>query len=242
MDVTLTLQDDAFDRAEELAAELRIEEPAALGHLAYLWRWATRVLKPKHNAAPDGIVRGRAAVIRIEAAARWKGIRGAFVAALERMQLIARALKKIRVKGTAPYAEEWKKREAARVRERERRAAKRAEMQKMVSATTPPRLVSISKNDGVDEHGNPRADHPLGLWTWMMRARSDGRGVAPDREPPSEFETWHARLKREEISDYELSAAWNSYLRDQHFRERAWPVAVFMTEGVYRPRLTQTVA
>lgn len=243
MDVALKLQEDAFDRAEELAAELRIDAPTALGHLSYMWRWANRVLCPEGSRAPDGIIRGRSAVIRLEAAARWKGVKGAFVAALERMQLIARTLKKIRVKGTQVYADEQKKRmERARV-ERERRAAKK----KAEQAANPPkpRLVATKISEAA-----------LNFWRWMMHERAQDvdkpdadpmaprdfrilrAGCAPDFEPPPSFGEWFENREREGISLQQLARAWFKYLGDTHFESRSWPVAVFMTENVYRARLT----
>lgn len=242
----LRIADDAFRRAEDLAVVLRVKATEALGMLNYLWRW---VLTLKEKGAPDGIVKGRAAVLRLEAAARWDGIRGKFVEALVELGLVVREHRKIRVKGTKRYADEYARREAAKSRARESR-----ERRKMAESVEPeqdlehsrretdqkrPDLISVERNAGTNEHGEPLPDNKLGLWTWMMRARSEICRIRPDRAPTDTFETWFERVKHEGIDDMALSSAWVSYLADRHFADRRWPVRVFLSEGVYRARLTQ---
>lgn len=236
-DYVVKIQEDAFRRAEELASVLKIEAPLALGMLVYLWRW---VLTLKPDAAPDGIVLGRATCLRLEGAARWNGRRGALVEALLELGLITRQHKKLRVKGTETYAREWKKRAKKKERERLRRIAKKAGQQKQQSKTMP-RLVSVASNPGTDEAGNPLAENALGFWTWLMRDRSaftKGR-VSADAAPSELFLSWHARMMADGVADRSLACAWSRYLLDPHFSARHWPVDLFIQEGVFRSRLTQ---
>lgn len=246
MKLELKIQEDAFDRAEALAAELRIESPLALGCLTYLWWWAVRVLRPNPDAAPNGIVTGRSSIQRIEAAARWRGKPGAFVDALLAIGLVTRVGKKMRVKGTEPYAREQRKKEKARERERKRRAEKKklleeAQQPKMKK----PQLVRTAISAAAQA-----------FWNWMMHERAQDKwkpghdpfgprdgaierpGCAPDREPPIGFGKWFDERVNEGIAEESIAHAWLRFLGDDSFRTRRWPVPVFMTEGIYRKRLT----
>ena len=60
-------------KTDDLADELDIEQPLALGHLVSLWCWIT-------DYYPDGHL-GTMKPRRIEDAVRWRGVPGAFVAA-----------------------------------------------------------------------------------------------------------------------------------------------------------------
>lgn len=244
MNCELKIQEDAFDRGEALAAELRIKSPTALGHLLYLWRWAVRVLRPNPDAAPNGIVTGRATVQRIEAAARWDGKPGAFVEALIALGLITRVQKKMRVKGTEPYAREQRKKEKARERERKRRAERKLLLEQAgVKSTTKPSLVR-----------KPPSKDALAYWHWMMHERAtpeygvgnDGfsrrlkrNGIVMDHEPPKNFAQWFDKLVADGIGVDALNGAWERYLIDKEFGPKGWPVAIFMHENVFRQRLTR---
>lgn len=246
MRLELKIQEDAFDRAEALAAELRIEAPLALGCLTYLWWWAVRVLRPNPEAAPNGIVTGRCPIQRIEAAARWRGKQGAFVEALINLGLISRVQKKMRVKGTDPYAREQRRKEKARAREKTRRAERKRLLEELQQPKMQkPQLVRA-----------PISEAALSFWKWQMhrRAQDDFKpgadpfgaratsilrsGCAPDREPPLGFGEWFDGLVSSGIKIDSLCNAWTRYLGDEHFRSRRWPVAVFMTASVFRSRLT----
>jgi hypothetical protein len=246
-DYTVKVQEDAFRRAEELAAVLGISEAAALGHLTYLWRW---VLTLRPNAAPDGIVRGRAACLRLEAAARWKGKRGDLVEALLELGLVTRERKKMRVKGTKPYADEWRRKDEARSRERERRREKRAALSATEKKTKPSKLEVVKS-------ALPPSEEAMKWWAWAMEQRAtdkmkDGynpfdtprayalarKGVPSDSVPPKSFAKWFEDRTHEGILGNQLAWAWLRYLGDEHFESRQWPLAVFMTEGVYRDRIT----
>lgn len=227
MSFVIHVQEDAYERAEGLAAVLRIDEVKAMGHLMYLWRWVVRVLKPRHDAAPDGIVKGRSAIVRLEAAARWRGTKGAFVAALEELQLITRQTRKIRVKGTEPYAHEHKRKQKRAERERQRRAEKKTKTAAPIPSKSP-RLVA-----------RQLSDETRGFWDYLMKKRLEMRGVPEDREPHSGFEKFVRDIESEGIPLYSASDAWVRYLGDENFADRRWPLAVFMHENVHRPRMTR---
>lgn len=246
MSYVVRIQEDAFRRAEELAAVLGIEETTAFGLLGYLWRWVLTLRGP--DAPPDGIVRGRAACLRLEAAARWKGKRGVFVEALIELGLVTREKKKMRVKGTKPYADEWRKKDEARRRERERRAAKRAAAKAAGEKST--KLAVVKRL-------LPPSEEAMKWWTWAMEQRAtdrvkkgydpfygaaaiERRGVPSDESPPKSFASWFEERLAEGISPDSLAWAWIRYLGDGHFESRQWPLPVFMTDGVFRVRITKT--
>lgn len=263
MGLIVRIEPDAYRRASELATILNISPPQALGHLAFLWQW---ILSLRGDGqAPDGVVKGRSAVIRLEAGARWSGEPGKFLKALEELQLVVRnGDRKILVKGTRPYAAEIlrknRERDAERLRRKKARLAKlssdqlisdqRRQALPVAQLESLKKFVDVNNNPGLDESGGTKHNHPLGFWTWMMRTRSedvtsgDGilkrRGTAADRTPSNGFVEWYEQLKSEEVSDYDISTAWIRYLGDDHFTDRRHPVAVFITEGVFRPRLSQS--
>jgi hypothetical protein len=241
----LTLQEDAFSRAEELATVLKIEPTTALGLLCYLWRWA---LSLTPGQAPTGIVRGRASCLRLEGAARWKGKRGELVDALVELGLVTREQRKLRVKGTKPYADEFRRKEEARKREKERRAAKKQLEAKL----------GITKSDGLRVVKREPSEEAKKWWQWAMRERARDRykkgadpfgprdfnleraGVPEDLEPPKSFAVWFDERMKEGITPDALCWAWDRYLGDQHFESRDWPLPIFMSDGVYRKRVTRS--
>ncbi len=115
----LQVDQDAFERAVELAAVLGIEEARAMGHLVFLWRWS---LSRPADLELSGIVQGQTAVAQVEAGARWRGTRGEFVEALIELGLITEdGAQVLRVKGLDRYREQLSK----RAQDRERKEAAR---------------------------------------------------------------------------------------------------------------------
>lgn len=240
----VTLKEDAFTRGEELATILKIPVALALGHLCYLWRW---VLTLTPGAAPTGIVRGRASCLRLEGAARWQGKRGELVDALVELGLVTREQRKLRVKGTKPYSDEWKKKDAARKRERERRRLKKEEEKKL----------GVEKKDGLRVVKHELSEEAKKWWAWAMRERSRDRykrgadpfgprdgclereGTPEDAAPPKAFPNWFDQRMNEGITADALCWAWVRYLGDQNFESRHWPLPIFMSDGVYRHRITR---
>lgn len=239
-DYVVKVQEDAFRRGEELAAVLGIECTTAMGLLLYIWRW---ILTLKDSGPPDGIILGRAACLRLEAAARWRGPRGKLVEAMLELGLITRKAKKLNVKGTKPYADEWRRKDKARKRERDRRLEKKIEKRQLPRPA--PKLVRTNLSEAA-----------RGFWNWLMEERGrdvwkpghdpfgprhgalDRAGVLADREPPPDFGKWFDDRMAEKIPVDNLAHAWMRYLGDDAFRTRRWPLPVFMTEGIFRSRLT----
>lgn len=112
----LQVDEEAFERAVELAALLEVDEAQAMGHLVHLWRWA---LSRPADPELSGEVRGATAIVQIEAGARWRGVRGALVGALVELGLIAEEDAGRRVKGLERYRAQLEK----RAQDRERKAS-----------------------------------------------------------------------------------------------------------------------
>lgn len=119
----LQVDQDAFERAAELAAVLDINEAQAMGHLVFLWRWS---LSRPGDVELSGEVQGQTAVTQVEAGARWKGRRGAFVEVLIELGLVTEdGANLLRVRGLDRYRKELTKREQDRERQAVARAAAR---------------------------------------------------------------------------------------------------------------------
>lgn len=118
----LQVQEEGFERAVELAVLLDLSEAAALGHLVWLWRGA---LSRPSDVELSGRVVGPTAVAQIEAWARWRGPRGALVAALVSLGLVAEEADDKRVRGLDRYAPLLAKRAADRERAAKGRTSQR---------------------------------------------------------------------------------------------------------------------
>jgi hypothetical protein len=246
----LIIEDSTWDVAEAVANFCNMAKDSVFYSVVSGWRYLRGANGP--NKAPDGVLRGKSAIKRFEWNAKWKGPRGALVKALLECGFAIREGGKIRLKGFSRYIQEWKEKMDARRRakeSRERRKTEAAEAAKeMVGQNRretdqiSTKLISIDRNSGTDADGTPLHDHPVGFWTWMMRERHGFREVNADRAPMPSFEAWYRKMKSEGVSDWALSASWVAFLGDDHFRSRRWPVAVFITEGVFRPRLAQRPA
>jgi len=264
MTAAVTIRASAWPRLNAMEDILGFD---VAGSMTRLWAW----LLADDSRCPNGMVRGRNHIRQIEAVARWKGEPGKFVEAMEMVGFCVRQSGKLFLRGVEQYVNAWKQRKAAALRERERRAAvKRAA--KAAAEATPPaerkknvldvlfeqwrsRKISLNSNDGVDTNGNTIENHPLGMWTFMMRERARDitrgngldtpvvlirSGAPPDQCPPDGFIRWYSELKAEGVADTSIRDAWIRYLRDEAFSRKLWPLEIFMTEKVYRRRLTQS--
>jgi hypothetical protein len=88
--------------------------PEALGHIALVRAWA--VSHAADEAPPDGWVEGDAAGRRIEAAAHWKGEKGALLQALIDAGHVRPEADGHRVLRLEPYVKAWERSELARWR------------------------------------------------------------------------------------------------------------------------------
>lgn len=103
----------AFEQhAPVVSRLLKIEPSLALGLLAFLWRWAAS----QDAVRKTGRVVGVGSADLIEAAAGWKGKRGAFAFALVRAGLCERIPGGYRIKGLDRYAAAFVRQEKARKR------------------------------------------------------------------------------------------------------------------------------
>jgi len=243
----LIIEDSTWDVAEAVANFCNMAKDTVFYSVVSGWRYLRGANGP--NKPPDGVLRGKSAIKRFEWNAKWKGPRGALVRALLECGFATREGGKIKLKGFSRYIQEWKEKVEARRRAKESRERRKAETAQAASNMVgqnrretdqiSTNLISIDKNSGTEADGSPLHDNPVGFWTWMMRERQKFAGVHPDRAPMPTFDVWYRRMKSEGISDWALSAAWVAYLVDDHFQKRCWPVAVFISDGVFRPRLAQ---
>jgi hypothetical protein len=72
---------------------------------------------------------------------------------------------------------------------------------------------------------------------WAYKARFELHGIPADDSPPNAdrwAEFWSEFSQRDKRAQ---SRIFGMYLHDDHFRDRGWPIAVFIEPGVYRHRL-----
>lgn len=154
-----------------------------VGAVTRVWTWILA-----GRSCPDGVVRGKAPIRQVEAVARWRGPRGAFVEALVLVGFAIRKGGKLIIQGADEYALAWKQRRAAADREKQRRRDAKNAAREMLDAAKSGKLeptvieklssffrtkkVDVNRNDGTDELGEPLENHPIGWWTWAMRERA----------------------------------------------------------------------
>lgn len=109
----IQVDQEAFERAVELAAVLQISEAQAVGHLAWLWRWS---LSRPADVQLTGRVTSASAVAQVEAGARWTGPRGALVLALADLGLVDSGPESVRVRGLDRYLKQLERRAQDRER------------------------------------------------------------------------------------------------------------------------------
>lgn len=73
-------------------------------------------------------------------------------------------------------------------------------------------------------------------WDRIQRGRDDKR-LLRETDPPATFPAWSDELDAQEVVEPQWVHSLTLYLRDDHFKERLWPTAVFITPGVWRQRL-----
>lgn len=76
----------------------------------------------------------------------------------------------------------------------------------------------------------------LSWWSQIQRGRRNAR-LLNENNPPPDFPRWCAEIDSCGVAAVQLEHALALYLRDQHFEDRKWPTAVFITPGVWRQRL-----
>jgi hypothetical protein len=74
------------------------------------------------------------------------------------------------------------------------------------------------------------------LWEFMQSER-EKLGRSREKRPKA-FSLWAAGVLRE-VGSFRLTAAYSRYLLDDDFSLRGWPMPVFQTPGVWRPRANE---
>lgn len=96
-----------------------------------------------------------------------------------------------------------------------------------------PKLVVVAKKPLAPEQLTPSQRE---TWEFIQRGRTYFGHPAETGVPP-DFPDWSDRLDAERVTPAQVDHALALYLRDEHFRDRLWPTAVFITDGVFRSRL-----
>ena len=246
----LQVDEEAFERATELAAMLDISEAEALGHLVFLWRWA---LSRPVDPALSGIVSGARRAVQVEAGARWRGARGVLVEALVELGLMETAELYDRVRGLERYREQLNKRVADRERKDRTRTSsgipsdvqrnsdghppdvqrtalgKSGQMQ-MQTQTQTQNTAAADAGSAVEWHQNLEA--PTGpveswdardFWRWFQVQRRAG-GLLVEKWPhPRALTTWWAEARAVAAVEA-LQTAATAYLADPYWAKRTPPV------------------
>jgi hypothetical protein len=104
------------------------------------------------------------------------------------------------------------------------------------SSTGRPKLVVVAKHKKLTV--NDLTPAQLERWEAIQQAR-ERRDLLRETDPPADFPRWSDAADAEGIVLPRQGHALVLYLRDEHFRERLWPTAVFITDGVFRQRLPE---
>jgi hypothetical protein len=78
-------------------------------------------------------------------------------------------------------------------------------------------------------------------WDVVQRGRTNA-GLLAETAVPPDFPAWADRCDVRRLEQERVDHALALYLRDQHFRDRDWPTAVFITPGVFEVRLPKPLA
>lgn len=190
---------------------------------------------------PDGVFVGPDSVMEIEAGAEWEGAEGELVKALVSVGIVERLELGHRFKGTDRYREYWEKRR--RDREYREKKAQEAERHRNDVETSSKRQRSdvepISKRTEEKRREEKREDPNddgarsevfLDFWN-AERLR---RGLKPELAPKSFDE--RCNTARDDVGCEPLQRAALVFFDDKDFEKAGWPLAVFLSEGVYRKR------
>lgn len=243
----LQVDEEAFERAAELAALLDISEAQALGHLVFLWRWA---LSRPGDAELSGLVEGPRRVALVEAGARWEGERGALVDALFEVGLMEALPDALRVRGLERYREQLAKRVADRERKRssagiptdvrrnsngsdaevQRTAPGKSGQMQMQTQTQSEKATAADAGSAVEWHQNLEAPtapvetwDARDFWRWFQVQRRAG-GLLVEKWPhPRALTTWWGEARAVAAVEA-LQQAAGRYLVDAYWAKRTPPV------------------
>jgi hypothetical protein len=245
--------------------EPELGEAAAGWGIVHLVKWALARCPEHLPPSASALVPGPTARRQLARAARWKGKPEAYVEALAALPdpIVEVQPDGIRVRGLDRYDAAWGDRHAAEweawkashpdkyppPRSRRKSGGSPADSRppdpdpdpdadRDVDAQQdppPPKLVVV---------GAPKKKLRIEDLTASQRARwetvqmgREAAGLLRDAAPPMGFPDWSDRLDEELVSEEDQDHAMALFLRDPHFRDRLWPTAVFITDGVFRQRL-----
>lgn len=235
--------------AGDMADALGLEPDTLLGKVTRLWMW-TRI-----NAAPAGLVGGLDPIRAIEHAAHWTGKRGAFVKAAvahggilkwEGDQLLVRGWKKRYGAALEKAGKDAERKRLARASngrpadirapsERRPRVDRDLDQDQEGDLDPPPPTSSVEKPVVVVDRSGKEHDCNTapGFWAAISALRTDNE-FPREIEPPS-WSAWYARAAGD-VGPELLLQAYLAFRRDDYFQDRGWPTAIFMSDGVWRPR------
>lgn len=88
-----------------------------------------------------------------------------------------------------------------------------------------------------DQNRPPEAAAELEkLWAWMGDVRRE-LDISVEREPPGKLLDWLLARKAEGRTESEIGGAYVLFLRDEDFRAKGWPTAVFISDKIWPPRM-----
>jgi hypothetical protein len=96
-----------------------------------------------------------------------------------------------------------------------------------------PKLVVVGKKTLKVEDLTP---DQRAKWERVQLGR-DHKDLLRETDPPAAFPSWCAEVDELGLVEPQWVHALTLYLRDEHFSDRRWPTAVFITPGVWRQRL-----
>lgn len=95
--------------------------------------------------------------------------------------------------------------------------------------------LSVVVNNEEPPEGEEDLSTSDGFWVWWQRERERFRQMRREKKRPDGWADWHAAAIAD-VGETDLNLAACRYLADEHFRDRGWPTAIFMSDGVWRIR------
>ncbi|HYM95803.1 MAG TPA: hypothetical protein VET26_00745 [Candidatus Sulfotelmatobacter sp.] len=238
--------------ASDMADALGLDTDTLIGKVARVWAWSL------DNAAPKGFVGGLNPTRAVEEAAHWTGKRGAFVKAAIRYggilkqvedrflfrgwekrygAILEKAAKWAEVKRNQRKTKDVHQDVSLDVQQDRQQDGKRSDQDQDLKEDLPPPPTPSAEQPVVvveDQSGrNHDCTTATGFWAAVSVLRTENR-LPRELEPPS-WSAWYARAAGD-VGPELLLEAYVAFRRDEHFRDRGWPTAIFMSDGVWRPR------
>ncbi|MEK7178591.1 MAG: hypothetical protein AAB721_02975 [Patescibacteria group bacterium] len=248
----------------ELDPELA--EAAAGWGIVHVVKWALARCPDHQPPSANAVVPGLTAALQIARAARYKGDPAEYARVASSMNYPTLEVLPdgIRIRGLDRYDSAWGENHKA-----EWKAWKAAHPERYPpdpqgkSAGTPP------ENRGPDPDPDPDAEKKTPpppsprsgpklvvvgkkvrvtdlkpaarvRWEQIQQGRRNA-GLVAEADPPGGFPAWSDELDAKGVEPPRLEHALALYLRDQDFKPKLWPTAVFITPGVFGNRLPAAI-